>query len=819
MLRLVVVCAIVCHALAGIGQGNALKSMPIHFSNHHITLDGVLAEAVWDSATAAKEFVESSPYPYGAPLQPTRVKVVQSNIGIYIGAYLADTAPDSIQKELSPRDELRNTDYFALIIDPYLDGINGLGFEVSAAGVQVDKKYTINGEDDTWDAVWWSRAQIHDSGWTVEMLLPYTALRFSNDAANTWGINFARYIRRTRELSWWNPIDPNLEGLVNQTGRIQGLQKVPTPLRLSLYPYVSSYVDLYKQPDKTTITNSYNAGLDLKYGINEAFTLDMTLIPDFGQVIFDDQILNLGPFEVQFNENRQFFTEGTELFTKGNVFYSRRIGDHPLYYNSVTDALQPGERIVNNPNQSQLINATKISGRNSNKLGIGFFNAIEAETNATVQNENGEQRQVMTNPLTNYNMIVVDQALQNNSYLTFYNTNVMRRGKALDANVSGSQFEFRDKNNAYYVAGDVTLSQRYPDGLENASLGYRYKLRVGKQRGRWQYYYNYYVESNRYDINDFGFLASNNSRTSSINVSYNNYSPFWIFNSIRNTLSVRYSRLHTPDRFVGTSITYNNFTTFTNFLTVGIGAGMTPLGQADYFEPRAAGYHFDRPSQYYIGGFFSPDYRKAFIVDGEIYYTHNMDYGWRNYYYRLSPRWRVNDKLRFRYTIEYNNDLNEVGYTTTAGEKIIFGQRNRNTWTQLLEGAVMFNPLMNISLRARHYWSKAAYSRFFQLNKDGSLSGTTYSADHAGGGTDHDVNFNAWTIDLGFQWQFAPGSHINLVWKNSIFQQGQQLPADYFDNWHVLWNTPQRYSLSLRLIYFLDYMTLQHRHLPRNVTG
>src|SRR6185295_13570210 len=123
-------------------------------------------------------------------------------------------------------------------------------------------------------------------------------------------------------------------------------------------------------------TGQVNGGMDVKYGINQAFTLDMTLIPDFGQVQSDNRVLNLTPFEVKYNENRPFFTEGTELFSKGNLFYPRRIGIDPVLLHSASGYMTPDETIIKNPSESKLINATKISGRTGKGLGIAVLNAI-----------------------------------------------------------------------------------------------------------------------------------------------------------------------------------------------------------------------------------------------------------------------------------------------------------------------------------------------------------------------------------------------------------------------------------------------------------
>jgi len=220
-----------------------------------------------------------------------------------------------------------------------------------------------------------------------------------------------------------NPIEPKVNGFVTQEGLMTGLQNIKPPVRLALSPYFSAYMNHYPNsaPGVKDVTSSLNGGMDVKYGISEGFTLDMTLIPDFGQVQSDNQVLNLSPFEVKFNEYRTFFTEGTELFNKGDLFYSRRIGSQPLHYYSVQDSswdnshIHPDEKFLKNPSESKLINATKISGRTSKKLGIGFFNAVTRNMYAEVENYNGTKRKILTNPATNYNIIVLDQTLKNNS--------------------------------------------------------------------------------------------------------------------------------------------------------------------------------------------------------------------------------------------------------------------------------------------------------------------------------------------------------------------------------------------------------------------
>ena len=171
----------------------------------------------------------------------------------------------------------------------------------------------------------------------------------------------------------------------------------------------------------------------MKYGINERFTLDATLIPDFGQVISDNVINNISPFEIQFRENRPFFTEGTELFNKADIFYSRRVGREPTGYQDVIDSVDGGPLtnydILKNPNLTRLYNAIKFSGRTSGNLGIGVFNAVARSERAKIRNiQSGEDSSITTEELTNYNVFVLDQVLKNRSHITLTNTNVIRNG-------------------------------------------------------------------------------------------------------------------------------------------------------------------------------------------------------------------------------------------------------------------------------------------------------------------------------------------------------------------------------------------------------
>ena len=361
----------------------------------------------------------------------------------------------------------------------------------------------------------------------AEIKIPFSAIRFSKKAVQEWGLNFARFVRKENENSIWNPVNPNISGDVNQWGVWEGLTNITPPLRLSFLPYLSAGV-------KTSPTNNGNVteypksgGMDVKYGINESFTLDMTLVPDFAQVQSDNLYLNLTPFEVKFEDYRPFFTEGTELFSKAGLFYSRRVGAAPggsAKLLNTYGAGNSGYKIEKNPGITRLYNATKFSGRTKGKLGIGIFNAVTAPMYARLNNlTTGIDSTILTEPLTNYNIIVFDQALKHRSSIAFTNTNVLRKGNSRNANVSSIDISLYDKKNLH----NFTLTGRYSTiwGNQLHKNGFGTTTTFGKVSGLLQYSAALVLKSDKYDPNDLGYLQSNNSFTYNGAISFNFLKP------------------------------------------------------------------------------------------------------------------------------------------------------------------------------------------------------------------------------------------------------------------------------------------------------
>lgn len=788
---------------------------------NQIKIDGNLSEMEWLSAPNAENFIQNTPDPGKSPTERTVVKILYDNTALYIGAILYDSNPDSILNQLTERDELGNTDWFGVALDTYQDGNNGVGFITTPSGIQLDTKYSALSEggdfldgDNNWDAVWDAEARITDQGWEVEIKIPYSAIRFPDMKEQVWNINFGRQVRRKRELMYWNEINPAIDGFLNQSGQVSGITEIESPVRLSATPFIAYYLennfDKNGEP-KSSWGRSFQGGMDVKYGLTDAFTLDMTLIPDFGQVQFDNQVLNLTPFEVRFDENRQFFTEGTELFNKGGLFYSRRVGGRPLHYGEVRGQLQEGEEILENPTESQLINASKISGRTTSGLGVGVFNAISSPTEAVIHNpETGGKRTYQTASLTNYNVLAFDQNLKNNSYVSLVNTNVFRSGEDYEANSTAAVFSLRNKANSYQLRGRGALSQKYY--TDNTDLGHAAFLRLSKTSGNFQWSLGYGEESDTYDINDLGFLFNNNERNLNGNINFNRFEQTGIFNRLSGGVWTGFNWLYNPNEFTSYAIDTWMWGRTRSFFAFGMNAFFEPFRNYDYFEPRTNDFSrfYRDPRSGSVGGWISTDYRKKFAIDVRLNYGFTDENGRNNTFITVEPRYRVNDKLSFVLETSTQRSLKEEGwvYTNKENGDIIFGVRDNISLTNVLNTTYTFNNKMSLSVRVRHYWSKAAYESFGRLDEDGELAPTDYNEFN-------DRSFNSLNVDAVYRWRFAPGSDIFIVWKNNTSRFDstfENISYNYRDSVNRLFgDIPTNNSLSIKILYFLDYLNFQKK--------
>lgn len=799
---LILVFFLTCYS--GFSQQKSLEAFRISDAPK---INGVLDDSCWLNIIPAKDFIQRDLHPGLPSEQKTEVRIVYDDEAVYIAARMFDSSPDSILHELSTRDNEANADLFGIFLDTYNDDINAFGFFVTAAGTQIDARYSENGQDFDWNAVWISAVKIDQVGWVAEFKIPYSALRFPKKDFQDWGLNLIRKVRRLRENSFWNPIDPKITALIRQSGDLTGLRNIKPPVRLSLSPYIAGIVDHYpyQDPDIKDLSYNFSGGMDVKYGLTDAFTLDMTLVPDFSQVQSDNQVLNLSPFEVQFQERRPFFTEGTELFNKGGLFYSRRVGGTPIDFNAPYRELKDGETVVRNPSQTQLINASKLSGRTSSKLGVGLFNAVANSAHATIHDSAGNSRHVLTSPLTNYNIVVLDQAMRNNSSLSFINTNVLRDGHFYDANVTGTVVRLNDKKNNYTLGGSAMMSSRFFSDSSQADNGYAANIDFGKSGGNFKWNAFGRLKTDRYNPNDLGILFLSNNFETGLNLGYHIYKPFWKVNNLHNNVTIIYQRMYNPSAFWNFGIYGNHNTTFSKqFFTCGIDYGIEPVITYDYYEPRVPNRFYTFPVNYGAGGFMSSDYRKPFALDISGNYRVFNENRRSQFNIGISPRFRVNNRLSFIYDI--NNDIrtDDIGFVNynPVNDTITFGKRNMQTVNNVFSSVYKFSNKMSLSFRLRHYWSAAYYTGYFALQQDGGLAKYNYERSH-------DVNFNAFNVDMVYFWQFAPGSELNIVWKNALLKRDNLIVNDYYENFRGSLNSPQNNMVSVKVLYYIDYLTIR----------
>ncbi|WP_136669000.1 DUF5916 domain-containing protein [Flavobacterium sp. H122] len=774
-----------------------------------ISIDGILDEKEWENAETAKNFVMFDPDNGKAEKDnlKTEVKIIYDNHSVYVGAVLYDSEPDKILKEITERDNIGAADFFGVFINGFNDGQQEYSFFVTASNGQGDCIRTQQqGEDFSWDAIWMSQARITDKGWLVEMKIPYAALRFSKDAKQTWGIQFFREVRRLRQKFTWNPVDNKIGTFTQQTGLLDGLENIETPTRLFLMPYLSYYMN---SPADIKAKGTLKGGMDLKYGVTDAFTLDAILIPDFGQTKFDNQILNLGPFEQQFNENRPFFTEGTDLFSKGNLFYSRRIGGTPKFDIDLAE----DEYIEKYPGNIQLINALKLSGRTGKGLGVGILNAVTETTNVTVVKrtpnsnpdlpEKLEKRRETLEPLTNYNVFVLDKRFQNSS-ISFINTNVMRDGSWQDANAYALVFDLNTKKNTFNLSGASKHSIVQIDKTGKYSNGYANDINFTETTGKIRFNVGAGSVSKEYNVNDLGINFLTNYYEIYGNINYRTLKPTDKLNSFRINFNT-YQQHNLQSNYLQDQ-NFNVNAHFTNKKNHGAGIGFNanPFKRFNYYDPRVEGRYVIYPKNYNMWAYISTNYNNKFAFDTNPNIGFAEQKGWWFYYLDFAPRYRFSNKLMLVLRNSVNNEFNDLGWVANDNGTIVFAKRNRLTYELGLEGKYSINSRMNFNLNTRYYWSYAENKSFYKLNDNGYTSAYNFTGNR-------NSDFKSLNTDLSFSWWFAPGSQMTVLYRNNAADFSRNVNKKFIQNFESVLNQDKlNNTFSISVKYFIDYNQAKH---------
>lgn len=780
----------------------AQKSIQAHPITSTISIDGKVSEVAWQTHLQKGNFIQTSPDNGAASLRRSDIAILFDQRYLYVAAVFYVDKASEINNQLTARDDLGNSDFFGLQIDPFGQAREGYDFTVTAAGVQSDEKLSTNNGYSNFNVVWESDVTIYEDRWEAEFKIPFNSIRFPKEDMGNFRINFQRFSAALNEESFWNPIKLDVDGYLNQFGKLEGLTTIKPPLNLSMLPFVSTVYE--KGPGRDGQT-SFNAGLDLKYVYDNAYTLDLSVIPDFSQAQSDDQVFNLSPFEVKFNENRQFFVEGTELFDKGRYLFTRRIGGSPI---NADFELGEDEEILSNPVTSNILNLMKVTGKSESGFSIGVLNGVTALAKAEIKNtKTGDIRVIETNPLSNYNALVFDQQLKNNSSVTLLNNSVLRSGSTYDSNFTALLYRWYNAKRTYSANFRAALSQKY--GLEDGNeFGSEYFGYLSKVSGTWTGGLSFNLLDATYDNNDFGFLRRNNLLRFRANLNYNKTNPKKWFARYQlgfdHQQRYYYSLMEREQSFykvLASATTKKNHNLFAVFTYV------EPI--QDFFEARETDRVFKKPAftetvlEYqtnrnknlsWAGYFVAVDYLNDAIFTEEYV----MGYGIRG---------RFGQHLFLEFEQDYSRNPNDVGYITRQDDNIILGKRSIKQLTNALQLNYAVNAKLNVNLRVRHYWIQVDYDTQFSLRENGLLAVN----DLAINANDFDSTFNAFNIDFVARWQFAPASELSLGYKLGSTYFSQDVSSDYFDNLDNTLSEQGNHTVSLKMTYFLDWNKLSSR--------
>ena len=522
-------------------------------------IDGIFDESVWDTVEWTTDYVQNQPDNGAAPTEQTKFKILYDDKNIYFAYVNFDAEPDKIERRLSRRDGFEG-DWVEINIDSYHDKRTAFSFTISAAGVKGDEFISNNGDnwDPSWNPIWYVKTQITEEGWTAELRIPLTQLRFSNEQDQTWGLQSTRRYFRSEERSLWQHVLPNSPGWVSEFGELKGLIGLKPQKQLEIQPYGLAQLDTYPEeegnPFREGTDTKLAVGLDAKIGITNDLTVDLTVNPDFGQVEADPGAISLDGFEIFFREQRPFFVENKNIFDFkvgggfDNVFFSRRIGRSPQGYSTADITKGEYEEI---PDFTTIWGAAKFSGKTKDGWSIGVLESVTAKEFAEIElsdddnflddlDEVGEAREEIVEPLTNYLVGRLQKDFNdNNTYIggIFTSTNRKIEGN-LDflhesAYTGGLDFKHNWHEREFYVKGDFVLSK--VNGSEEAILRTQESLthlfqredashvevdptrtsltgtggliEFGKQGGgNWRYEIGGNWRSPELELNDIGFL-------------------------------------------------------------------------------------------------------------------------------------------------------------------------------------------------------------------------------------------------------------------------------------------------------------------------
>ncbi len=732
-------------------------------------LDGFLHDDVWKSAEPAYDFIQRDPDEGQPASERTEVRVLYNDEAIYIGAMMYDARPAEIVARLTRRDNVVESDRFAVFIDSFHDHQTCYRFGINAAGVKVDVLHYDDGakEDPSWDAVWDVETQILPDGWSVEMRLPLRIFRArAGSGEQIWGINFLRLITRRGERADWVYIPKRESGFVSRFGHLIGLKDLPSPRRLEVLPFVVSKHDWQPaRPVQRSVEKlSGDAGLDMKYGISNTFLLDATINPDFGQVEADPSVLNLTTYETFYPEKRPFFIEGTQIirfttFGEGfgpGMFYSRRIG-RALSPSEVN--IPAGGTIVSRPNVTTILGAAKITGKTDAGLSVGVLQALTKEMRVGIADSNGTVHEQVLEPFAHYNVIRLRQDVLTNSVVGMILTSTAKNHR-LPGITGGLDWNLKFDANTYRLDGFTAFSYTR-NFYTNRGLGSAGKLsfsRIAAEHWLWSLGIDYTTKE--YFINDVGFFRRPNDYGVVGWLTYKEDRPADVVRNYR-------IRLFTHERmnFDGANLireaNLSSSILFMNYWELELNGG-ADIGHYDDRETRGNGL-YARPSAFTFNIGVETDERQDAVASLSIHtaWDSKRKRAWGPI---ASLVLKPASWMEYSLSAGYNRVRNQEAWvdnvSEAAGRLSIFADRNTDEANLTLRSTWTFTRDLTLQFYGQIFLAKGHFANFRRLI--GTSAFEPYSYQRGADFNTQEVHTN-----LVLRWEYIPGSTMYLVWSHA----------------------------------------------------
>ncbi len=810
-------------------------------------IDGLLTDEAWASAPVATDFTQLEPEEGAPATERTEVRVLYGNDALYVAFRAWDSAPDSIVGQLTRRDADSYSDAVHVLIDSYHDRRTAFHFAVNPAGVKLDLyRYDDTEEDSSWDAVWDAAARIDDEGWTAEFRIPYSQLRFGNQDDQTWGINFAREVARRNETATWAPIRESDAAVVSKSGELQGLRGLGRPSRMELRPFTLARLTRAPGEEENPFYQSNDffssGGLDLKYGVTNDLTLDVTVNPDFGQVEADPAQVNLTAYETFYPEQRPFFIEGAAIYRFGigigdgdqnneSLFYSRRIGRPPQ------GRPDDGGGFSQAPDVSTILGAWKLSGKTQDGWSVGLLHAVTAEETAQLQGPDGSRWEDPVEPFSNYGVARVQKDFRaGRSAVGFIGTATNRDKEVADSLLlrTGAYtggFDFRHRFglddrflvNGYLLGshvrgspGAMEATQRSParyfqrpdadyvevDPTLTSMNGWAGKMELFKVGGGfWRWGTSVNARSPGFEPNDLGYQRESDLILHAGFVGYNHYTPSERLRQWNLSVNAWHGWTFGGER-VATGGNLNGSLTLPNYW--GGFAGVNRDFEAFSNSTLRGGPLLRREAR--TNGWF------GFFTDSRKAVQANLSNNWSRASETDSWSWSTSANLRWRPSGRVNlnagpflertvNELQWVDRVAAQGEHYIFGRIDQKTVGLTSRVDFTFKPDLTLQLYAQPFVSAGGYQDFKEVADPRArrlaerytglapvLSGDEYRVDLDGDGTPEsfskpDFNFQQFRSTLVLRWEYRPGSLLYLVWsqgRNNVTGDGTLVLDDNF---------------------------------------